>query len=172
MTGGPGRRPVEPGTSRMILDARDAFVKFWATWHEAVYEVTGGRTLNRLLGMTVVQLTTTGRRTGQPRTTMLTAPIVEDGLIVLVASNGGDERHPQWYRNILVCSEVAVTLDGVTRPMNARVAGEEERVELWGRIREIGPTYHLYQGHTTRQLPIVVLEPVLDGASGSAGPPT
>ncbi len=151
--------PDGPDTDRWALDAKDAFVRFWSTWHEAVYRVTGGRILNRLLGMTVIQLTTTGRRTGEPRTTMLTAPIAEDAMIVLVASNGGDERDPQWYRNILACRDVSVTMNGATRPMRARVAGASERSTLWRRIREVGPTYHHYQSRTTRQLPVVVLEP-------------
>jgi deazaflavin-dependent oxidoreductase (nitroreductase family) len=158
-------RDDDPGIDRLALDARDAFVRFWSTWHEAVYRVTEGRILNRLLGMTVVQLTTTGRRTGEPRTTMLTAPIAEDGLIVLVASNGGDERDPQWYRNILACPDVSVMMEGITRAMRARVTDTSERYALWRRIREVGPTYHLYQSRTTRPLPVVVLEPATTGTT-------
>ena len=148
-----------PDVDRFAQDARDAFVRFWSTWHEAVFRVTGGSILNRLLGMTVVQLTTTGRRTGEPRTTMLTAPIADEEMIVLVASNGGDERDPQWYRNILACPDVSVMTDGTTRAMRARVADTAERSALWHRIRDVGPTYHLYQSRTTRELPLVVLEP-------------
>src|SRR5580704_508620 len=152
------------GFDRMALEARDAFVKFWSSWHEAVYRVTGGQLLNRLLGMTVVQLTTIGHRTGQLRTKMLTAPIAKDGMIVLVASNGGDERDPQWYRNILACPEVSITVEGVTQPMRARVSAGSERSDLWRRIRDVGPTYHLYQSRTNRQLPVVVLEQAGNGA--------
>ena len=148
-------------SDRFALDARDAFVRFWSTWHQAVFRVTGGTILNRLLGMTVVQLTTTGRRSGEPRTTMLTAPIAENDRIVLVASNGGDERDPQWYRNILACPDVSVMTGGTTRTMRARVADDSERAALWCRIRDVGPTYHLYQSRTNRQLPVVVLEPAI-----------
>jgi deazaflavin-dependent oxidoreductase (nitroreductase family) len=143
---------------RFAASARDAFVKFWSSWHDAVYRVTGGTVLNRLLGMTVIQLTTSGRRTGEPRSTMLTAPIVEDGLIVLVASNGGDERDPQWYLNVLASPTVRVTLDGTAHSMTARIATGSERLALWQRIRDAGPTYHLYQRRTSRQIPVVVLE--------------
>jgi deazaflavin-dependent oxidoreductase (nitroreductase family) len=152
-----------PEIDRLAADARDAFVKFWSTWHEAVFRVTGGSTLNRVLGMTVVQLTTKGRRTGEPPTTMLTAPIAEGGMIVLVASNGGDTRDPQWYRNILACPDVSVTTAGTTLTMHARVAEASERTALWRRIRGVGP-YHLYQSRTTRELPVVVLEPAPEGA--------
>ena len=148
---------------QLAADARDAFVKFWSTWHQAVFRVTGGSNLNRVLGMTVVQLTTKGRRTGEPRTTMLTAPIAEDGMIVLVASNGGDTRDPQWYRNLLACPDVSVMTAGSTRAMHARVAVASERDALWDRIRGVGP-YHHYQGRTTRELPVVVLEPAAGGA--------
>jgi deazaflavin-dependent oxidoreductase (nitroreductase family) len=155
-----------PGLDRMALDARDAFVKFWSTCHEAVYRVTGGHVLNRVLGMTVVQLTTTGRRTGVPRKTMLTAPIAEEAMVVVVASNGGDQRDPQWYRNILVCPNVTIMLNGDTRAMRARVAAGSERRELWERIQEVGPTYSGYQSRTTRRLPVVVLEPAPNGVPG------
>ena len=147
---------------RFAASARDAFVKFWSSWHQAVYRVTGGTALNRLLGMTVVQLTTIGRRTGEPRSTMLTAPIVEDGLIVLVASNGGDERDPQWYLNILADPTVRVTVDGAVHSMTARIATGSERLALWQRIRDSGPTYQLYQRRTSRRIPVVVLEESCD----------
>jgi deazaflavin-dependent oxidoreductase (nitroreductase family) len=80
-------------------------------------------------------------------------------MVVLVASNGGDERDPQWYRNILVCPAVSIAMHGETQSMTARVAVGSERSDLWHRIREVGPTYHLYQSRTARQLPVVVLEP-------------
>jgi deazaflavin-dependent oxidoreductase (nitroreductase family) len=155
---------------RFAASARDAFVKFWSSWHDAVYRVTGGTVLNRLLGMTVIQLTTIGRRTREPRSTMLTAPIVEDGLIVLVASNGGDERDPQWYQNILACPTVCVALDGTAHSMTARIATGSERLALWQRIRDAGPTYHLYQKRTSRQIPLVVLEETPDGRNGDQPP--
>ncbi len=144
-------------------DAKDAVVRFWSTLHAATYRVTEGRALNRVLGMRVVQLTTVGRRTGTRRPTMLTAPIVGPERIVLVASNGGDDRDPGWYRNVLACPDVSVTMDGATFPMRARVATGSDRSELWARIRAASPTYGYYQGRTSRQLPVVVLEPTGDG---------
>jgi len=147
-----------PARDRLGHGSKDAFVRFWSTLHAATYRVTDGRVLNRVLGMSVVQLTTTGRRSGTPRPTMLTAPIVEPGCIVLVASNGGDDRDPQWYRNVLVRPEVSVMREGATTAMRARVATGTERSELWQRIRAVTHTYDHYQGRTDRQLPIVVLE--------------
>jgi deazaflavin-dependent oxidoreductase (nitroreductase family) len=155
---------------RLAHDAKDAVVRFWSSLHAATYRVTEGRVLNRVLGMRVIQLTTTGRRTGGSRPTMLTAPIVEQERIVLVASNGGDDRDPQWYRNVLACPEVSVMLEGTTSAMRARVAAASERSDLWRRIRTVTPTYDLYQSRTTRELPVVVLEPTVGGAkAGSPG---
>ena len=155
-----------PGGDRLADEAKDAVVRFWSTLHAAVFRVTDGKVLNRVLGMRVIQLTTIGRQSGAPRQTMLTAPIVEPDRIVLVASNGGDERDPGWYRNVLACPDVSVTFEGATLAMRARVADGSDRSELWGRIGALTPTYAYYQNRTTRELPVVVLEPI--GTSGKS----
>jgi len=155
---GTGARQASPDPGQILTDARDAWVKLWSTMHEAAFRVTEGRICNRLLGMPVVELTTTGRRTGQPRSVMLTAPLAEPGRIVLVASNAADRRDPQWYANLSAHPEVAVTRDGTTRAMRARVAAPDERAELWDRIRAVTPIYEVYQRRTNREIPVVVLE--------------
>jgi len=149
-----------PRGNRLADEAKDAVVRFWSTLHAAAFRATDGKVLNRVLGMRVIQLTTTGRQSGVPRQTMLTAPLVEPERIVLVASNGGDDRDPGWYRNVLVCPEVSVTFEGATMAMRARVASGSDRSELWRLIRALTPTYGYYQNRTTRELPVVVLEPV------------
>ena len=142
----------------LSAERKDAFVRFWSSLHEATYRVTEGRALNQVLGMTVIRLVSTGRRSGQERSTMLTAPIVDGGDIVLVASNGGDDRDPQWYLNVLADPDVSVTHDGAESPMRARVAQGAERSDLWHRIRAVTPVYQVYQQRTARELPVVVLE--------------
>jgi deazaflavin-dependent oxidoreductase (nitroreductase family) len=143
----------------LATEGRDAFVRFWSSLHEATYRVSGGRALTRILGMPVIQLTTTGRRTGALRSTILTAPVVEDGRIVLVASNGGDDRQPQWYLNMVARPTVRVTHGGVARELRGRVADGSERSDLWRTIRAVTPIYELHQRRTSRELPVVVLEP-------------
>jgi deazaflavin-dependent oxidoreductase (nitroreductase family) len=91
---------------------------------------------------------------------MLTAPIVEVHRIVIVASNGGDARHPQWFHNLVANPEVVVTADGRTVPMRGRVANADERDRLWTEVRRVTPGYAIYQRLTSREIPIVVLEPV------------
>ncbi len=146
--------------TRLANDAKDAFVKFWSTMHGAAFEATDGRILNRVLGMPVVRLVTVGRRSGEPRVTMLTAPIVELDRIVIVASNGGDSRNPQWFHNLVANPEVMVTAEGQTLPMRARVAESPERDELWDEVRAAAYGYDLYQRVTAREIPLVILAPI------------
>jgi deazaflavin-dependent oxidoreductase (nitroreductase family) len=145
---------------QLTADAKDVFVKFWTTMHEAAYRVTEGRVCNRVLGMPVVRLTTVGRRSGLRRTAMLTAPIADRNRVVVVASNGGDARHPQWFHNLGSNPDAVVEVDGRTQPMRARVVDGEERDRLWGEIRRVTPGYAIYQRMTDREIPVVVLEPI------------
>lgn len=142
------------------MNLKDEIAKVVTTGHEAVFKGSGGRLLNRVAGMPVLVLTTTGRRSGRQRTTMLTAPIVEDGRIVLVASYGGDSRHPTWFLNLRDHPDVRVLMDGADRPMRARVATEEEKAELWPRVVSGYTGYAGYQERTERDIPLVVLEEV------------
>ena len=128
--------------------------------HRAVFRLSGGRILGRAGGMPVVVLTTVGHRSGRKRRTMLTAPVVDGDRVVLVASYGGHSENPHWYQNLLVHPDVGLTTAGTgERRMRARVAGRDERAELWPRIVAAYGGYERYQQHTDRQIPIVVLEP-------------
>ncbi len=107
----------------------------------------------------MVMLTTTGRRTGRKRRTMLTAPVVDGERVVLVASFGGDDRDPAWFRNLVENPNVILTMAGGDRPMRARVADADERSDLWPRIVATYRGYDAYRRRTSRQIPVVVLEP-------------
>lgn len=139
---------------------KDVTARLLTTAHERVFTATRGRLLGRLGGMPVVLLATTGRRTGRRRTTMLTAPVVDGDRVVLVASYGGDDRHPTWYLNLLAHPGVEVTMGGARRRMLARVASAEEKAELWPRVVASYRGYAAYQRRTSRDIPLVVLEPV------------
>ena len=138
---------------------RDVFVRYWTSVHEGVYRATGGRLLNATLGMVTVELTTVGRRSGLPRTTMLTSPVQDGAVLVLVASNGGENRHPDWFYNLVANPDVTVVTSCERREMRARVAEGDERERLWTRVSASYPGYRLYQAKTARRLPVVVLEP-------------
>ncbi len=127
--------------------------------HRALLAVSGGRFPKKVLGMQPVELHTTGRRSGQPRSTMLTSPICEPDRIVLVASKGGHRDHPDWYKNLVAHPDVELTIDGVTRPMRARTASAEEKRELWPTITAAYRGYEGYQRNTDRDIPVVICEP-------------
>lgn len=109
--------------------------------------------------MPVVLLTTTGRITGKRRTTVLTAPVRDAERMVLVASYGGDDRHPTWFLNLREHPEVEVTVGGRTRSLRARVASSEEKARLWPDVVARYRGYREYQERTGRDIPLVILEP-------------
>lgn len=127
--------------------------------HRAILTVTGGRWPRRLAGMQTLELHVVGRRSGEKRTTLLTAPICEDDRVVIVASKGGHSDHPQWYKNLVVNPDVEITIGGETRAMTARTASPEERTELWAEITSRFRNYAGYQASTSREIPVVVCEP-------------
>lgn len=127
--------------------------------HRALLALTGGRWPRRVLGMAPVELHTTGRKSGQRRSTMLTAPICEAGRVVLVASKGGHSENPDWYRNLVAEPDVELTIDGELRPMVARTASPAEKAELWPRITAAYKGYDGYQRSTDRDIPVVICTP-------------
>jgi deazaflavin-dependent oxidoreductase (nitroreductase family) len=127
--------------------------------HRGLLFASGGR-LGRSFGsMPVVELRTIGRTSGKQRSTMLTAPVHSDDRYVLVASKGGDDRHPQWYLNLKAGPEVELTVNGETLPMTARTASAEEKAELWPDIVAAYKGYAGYQKRTDRDIPVVICEP-------------
>src|SRR5215213_2338993 len=105
------------GQSRMTL--KDAFYKVGTGIHRAIFNISKGRIFGKALGMPLIELITTGRRSGKERSTMLSVPIVDGERLVLVASFGGDDRHPAWYLNLRANPGVHVTMAGSTRTMIA-----------------------------------------------------
>jgi deazaflavin-dependent oxidoreductase (nitroreductase family) len=142
-----------------MANAKDRMMRVVTGFHKAVFRASNGRLANRGNGMPVLQLTTTGRKSGKRRTTMLTSPVQDGDRMVLVASNGGDDRHTSWFLNLRDDPKVEVTMDGRTRPMRARVASAEEKSELWPRVVAAHGGYAQYQTRTDRDIPLVILEP-------------
>jgi deazaflavin-dependent oxidoreductase (nitroreductase family) len=127
--------------------------------HRALLKISGGRFPRTVLGMKPVELRTIGRKTKEWRSTILSAPICDEHQIVVVASKGGHQDHPQWYKNLVVNPDVEVTVDDVTRPMRARTASPEEKAALWPQIVAAYKGYEGYQRNTTRDIPVVICEP-------------
>jgi deazaflavin-dependent oxidoreductase (nitroreductase family) len=127
--------------------------------HRGILAVTGGRWPKKLAGMQTLELHVIGRKSGEKRSTLLTAPICEEDRVVIVASKGGHSDHPQWYKNLVVNPDVELTIHGQTRAMKARTASSEERDELWAQITSRFKNYADYQASTDREIPVVVCEP-------------
>lgn len=110
--------------------------------------------------MPVVELTTIGRKSGQPRTSMLTSPLQSGDSFIVVASRGGDDHNPAWFLNLRTQPSVTARIGGGTpQPMTARVASPAERAELWPRITSKYRNYADYQTKTDREIPLVFLTP-------------
>lgn len=136
--------------------------KLWAKWgraHTAVYRLTGGLLGHSSGKITNLLLTTTGRKSGQPRTVPLS--YIRDGeRIVIVASNGGADRDPVWWLNLKANPEAQVQIERQHIDVRAREADDGEREELWPRLHEANFFYSRHLANTDRRIPIVVLEPV------------
>jgi deazaflavin-dependent oxidoreductase (nitroreductase family) len=142
----------------------DRYMKTANSFHRGLIKISGGRLGWSAIGMSVIELTTTGAKSGQPRRVMLTSPLEEGDTIVIVASRGGDPIHPAWYHNILADPEVDVVYRGKPkRKMHARVATAEERARMWPILTKAHKNYAGYQEKTTREIPLVLLEPVSAG---------
>lgn len=126
--------------------------------HRTLLRLTGGRYPNKIMGMQTLELHTTGRTTGERRTTLLTAPIIDDDRVVLVASRGGHSDHPGWYKNLTANPGVELTIDEVTRAYTARTASPEEKAELWPQIVRRYKGYDGYQRRSPRDIPVVICE--------------
>jgi deazaflavin-dependent oxidoreductase (nitroreductase family) len=122
------------------------------------YRLTGGAIGGSSGGMPILLLTTTGRKTGKPRTTPLY--YVTDGEnIVVVASNAGRPRDPQWWLNLKDSPEAEVQVRYQKRRTRAQEAIGEERKRLWWLVVETYPGYEEFRRATTRRIPVVVLRP-------------
>ena len=129
--------------------------------HRTILKASGGRIGWEAGKMPVLELTTIGRKSGQPRSVMLTSPVQEGSTFVLVASRGGDDHHPAWFLNLRDHPAVEVSLKGQPRRhMTARVATADERARLWPKVVADHRNYAGYQSKTKREIPLVLLDPV------------
>ena len=127
-----------------------------------VYRLTRGRhTFGSLVGgLPVVMLTTTGAKSGQPRTVPVLGIPSDDGLAI-IASNFGQYRHPAWYHNLRANPEADVAVDGVQRHVQAVEAIGDRRARIWKEGLRTYPGFDQYEERAShRQISVFVLEPV------------
>lgn len=123
-----------------------------------LYRTTRGRVGLRLVANDMLLLTTRGRTSGNPHTVPLL--YLRDGeTLVVVASWGGRDYHPDWYLNLVTQRAAAVNIRGASRDVIARIADAQERAIWWQRAQQAYRGYEGYQSRTQREIPIVFLEP-------------
>ena len=139
--------PIWPALSRVMYG------------HAALYRLTGGRIGERLPFLRqMLLLDNVGAKSGVKRTTPLLYAVDGQNL-VLVASKGGYPKNPAWFHNLMAHPDTRVQVGGKHRSVHARLARREEREHLWSLALTVYPTYKAYQRRTSREIPLVVLEP-------------
>lgn len=137
----------------------DLVLKTMNTVHRGIMTLSGGRLGWTAAKMPVLELTTTGRKSGQPRSVMLTSPWQDGDTMAIVASRGGDDVHPAWYLNLVSDPNVSVKTKDGSKAMVARTASADERARIWPQLTEDFENYAGYQNKTEREIPVVLLEP-------------
>ena len=125
--------------------------------HVDRYRETGGEEGHEWQGTQTLLLTTTGRKSGEPRTSPLIYAPHGDAYTV-VASKGGWPAPPAWYLNLSEHPEVEVQIKDDRFKARARTATAEEKPEMWKTMTSEWPAYDEYQSKTDREIPVVVLE--------------
>jgi deazaflavin-dependent oxidoreductase (nitroreductase family) len=133
----------------------EAVWKLFVQIQVTLYRLSKGR----LLGKHTVLVTTTGRKSGQPRTNVLFAG--RDGAnYILIASHGGAPKHPAWYLNLTANPHVTLEDHGqVVQTIASTVTDEAERTRLWAKMTAFCPLYDACQRRTERKIPLILLSP-------------
>jgi deazaflavin-dependent oxidoreductase (nitroreductase family) len=138
-----------PGWSHLLLPV-----------HRWLYQHTSGLLGHRLGPQRTLLLTTTGRKTGQPRTQPLAYFRTDDGTPYVIASNWGSDNPPAWYLNVLANPRVRVQLKRDIFDAVAATAVPEVRARLWPQIIAHSPNFARYQRLVAREIPVVLLHPI------------
>lgn len=144
--------------SRLSMAMPAGMLRLSGKLNVPLYRLSRGRIGGRVGRAPVLLLTTTGRKSGQPRT----APVLylADGdRLVVIGSNAGNERAPAWALNLQTHPDAAVEVRRDRRDVRARVTEGEERTELWRRMSEQYGGFDHYRERTARDIPVFVLEP-------------
>jgi deazaflavin-dependent oxidoreductase (nitroreductase family) len=123
------------------------------------FRANGGKVGGQFEGAPLLLLHTVGAKSGQPRVNPMMYQQVTDGYAVF-ASKGGSPDNPDWYHNLLAHPDVKAEIGTATVKLRARVTQGQERERIWAAQKAAYPGFAGYETKTTRQIPVVVLEPV------------
>ena len=131
-------------------------IRLFGRLHARLWRLAGEKLINAFGRLPYMLLTTTGRKSGQRRTTPVLYLQDETGLIV-VASFGGNDMHPAWYLNLEQCPQAEVIVKGEHRRVIARKLTPEEKKLVWPRLVQLYPQFETYQQRTRREIPLMRL---------------
>jgi deazaflavin-dependent oxidoreductase (nitroreductase family) len=130
--------------------------QWFGNLHRTIYRMTNGRVGARLVGRPMLLLTTTGRKSGEPRTTPLS--YLRDGDdCIIVASNNGADRHPAWWLNLEASPKAQIKVGREGWDVEAQLASGDAHERLWPMLLDYNPQYASYKAKTDRNIPVVIL---------------
>jgi deazaflavin-dependent oxidoreductase (nitroreductase family) len=135
---------------------RDRTAKNLSSLHTILYRITGGFVGRRLVNNDMLLLSTVGRYSGKTHTVPLLY-LREGEDLVVIASWGGRDHHPEWYLNLQAEPRATVQILGGKSHVEARTTRDTERTRLWNRVVTAYDGYHSYQSRTEREIPVVIL---------------
>ncbi len=137
----------------------DFALKWMSRINTFLYRRSGGEGMGGTVqNIPVALLTTTGRKSGEPRVSPLY--FLRDGdRVIVAASKGGTPKNPMWYLNLKANPKVRVQIKKDVLDLTARDATDDERAKYWPQLVDMYPTYDDYQSWTDRTIPVVICEP-------------
>jgi deazaflavin-dependent oxidoreductase (nitroreductase family) len=128
------------------------------TWSNVIiYRLSSGRVWNSMANLPLIFITTIGRKSGR-RVTFPIGTFVDGERFIIIASNGGQDRHPAWFYNMQAQPQVEVEYGGQRFQARATITAEPERTALWDRVVERAPAYNNYLKATRRVIPVIILQ--------------
>jgi F420H(2)-dependent quinone reductase len=150
---------AKPAPRGLNSPQTNTIIKWMSRAQTWIYRKTDGRLGGTFLqGAPVALLTTTGRKTGEPRV----SPLLywrEGDRVVLIASKGGSASNPLWYLNLKADPKVSVQIRDEVLHLTARDATEEERARYWPKMAAMYTSFDDYQSWTDRVIPVVICDP-------------
>ena len=143
----------------MASPLQNRLVKIFTGLHVFLYHTSGGKIWGSMNGNPVLMLTTTGRKTGLPRTTPVMY-VHKDNEYLIAASAGGADQNPTWFSNINSKPEATIEINGRKTKVKAVITSGDERDKLYENFKALGSNFIEYEKKTTRKIPVVRLQPI------------